>query len=267
MAHSLSRRRFSNALGTVLLGAFAGDLSSSAASAEVLNIAFSDGNSPYSFERDGRCEGILSDLVQSVFEFLPDRDVSCTPFPWARAQAMVRENRMDGLCTYPSESRKKYLEFSPEPLFVQDIGYLAYNKSTPGIEKLTKVKSYEDLARFEFVGVNGVGWEVDNIPPTISRQLLKDLPTAFQILFRRQSGDFMVISVEQAIGLAKTMDFETSSIGFVRADFITNHLVPFHIGLRKNLPDTEKNIDRITEVIRSSDFRKRRKTILVRYRT
>jgi polar amino acid transport system substrate-binding protein len=179
---------------------------------------------------------------------------------------MVRKDSMDGLCTYPSENRKKYLNFSDEYLFVQDLGYLVYNKKKPGIERLTEVTSYDDLARFEFVGVNGVGWEVDNIPQNIRRELVPKLTTAFKLLFRRQSGDFMVGSIEQAVRFARSLGIDTDDIGFVRADFITNHLVPYHIGLRKNLSGSVEIATQITDVIRSAEIRKQRAAVVAEYR-
>ena len=146
------------------------------------------------------------------------------------------------------------------------MGYITYNKKKPGIERLTEVRNYEDLARFEFMGVNGVGWEVDNIPPNIRRQLVPSLTTAFNLLFKRQSGDFMVISIEQAVRNAKSLGIDVDDVGFVRADFITNHLVPYHIGLRKNLLDSAAIIIQITDVIRSAEFRNQRAAILAKYK-
>lgn len=227
----------------------------------VISFAFSNGSPPYTFDDGGKCSGILVKLLKIVEEEEKEVQISCTPLPWSRAQAMVQYNEMDALATYPSEARKKFAHFTSHPLFVQDFGYLAYNKNKPNINSLQSVQSYKDLGDFVFLGTLGVGWEEDNIPENIQRILVPNLKTAFKLMLIRNQGDFLVINPVQARYLATQLGFDPDQLGFVRAEFITNHVVPYHVGLRKNFPNAGKVIDRIDTILGSKIFREKSKQL------
>lgn len=234
-------------------------------SKQVLSFAFSNGSPPYSYESNNKCRGVMYDLLHFVLEDELNYSLECTPLPWKRAQSMVRHNRMDGLATYPSKSRKQYAYFSSEPIFKQDFGYLVYNKSKPGIARINQVQNYADLSNFKFVGVIGVGWEKDNIPPEIARELAPTMKIAFNLLLKRQIGDFMVINPGQANVMASTYGFDSTQLGFARAEFISNSVVSYHVGLQKQLPDAEMIIGEIDSVLRSASFQAKSDQLMKAY--
>lgn len=178
---------------------------------------------------------------------------------------MVKNNRKDGLSTYPSKSRLEYAYFTSTHIFKRDFGYLAYNKNKQGIEGIKQVRSYADLKKFTFIGLSGVGWEIDNIPAFIPRELAPNMKVAFNLLLRRMAGDFMVVSPEHASYLAPLYGFDSKQLGFVRADYITNKDVPYHVGLRKQFPNAKKIIGEIDAVLRSARFKEKSKQIFNNY--
>ncbi len=230
-----------------------------------LAFAFSDGSPPLSYGVNNQCQGILHDLLRNVVEEELQYKFECTPLPWKRAQLTVKHYEYDGLSTYPSKSRKEYAYFTTVPIYKLDFGYLVYNKNKPEINGIKKVKSYSDLAKFKFLGVIGVGWEKDNVPAIISRELAPNMRIAFNLLLRREIGDFMIVSPEQANFMATSFGFDARQLGFVRAEFITNRIVPFHVGIQKLVPGAKKIVDKIDLVLQSTKFKNNSALILKSY--
>jgi polar amino acid transport system substrate-binding protein len=231
----------------------------------LLRFAYSNGSPPRSFEVDGKCAGIIPDLVKMVVIEGLLAGYNCRSFPWARAQEMVKRGDYDGLCTYPSVGRQKYAHFTQKPVYQSEFGYLIYHKNNTKMAGMADVKSFEDLRDFTFLATKSVGWEEDNIPDYVPRRFLVGAEAMFNVIFRRQFPGFVIMQVEEAMYYAGLIGAE-KQLGYVRAKFIPNSLVDYHIGLQKSLPASEKIVSDMSEFIKSDLFLARREEILTRYR-
>lgn len=188
----------------------------------------------------------------------------CTPFPWPRAQSLVKSGSYDGLFTYPTAQRREYMLFTPIPAFEQDWGYLVYNKDNPRMRAIAQASNFDQLRRFTFLSIIGSGWQNDVMPPEIERMSVPNVETQFKLMFARNLAGFAVMTRETAIYFARQAGHDTH-LGFVRATFLPGHMVPFHIGLRRSLADADRLIADITRVLASDAFIARSAAITAPY--
>ncbi len=87
----------------------------------------------------------------------------------------------------------------------------------------------------------------------------------FHLLFLRKQGDFFIMPPEQATHRAKILGYQ-NKLAYRHADFISNSLIPFHIGLRKPHPLANDFISEVDAVVGSEQFLKDVQKILSSYR-
>lgn len=232
----------------------------------LLRFAMSAESPPTSYEQNGEARGIIRDLLEALFSEMPQYRIEFYPRPWARAQYEVSNERLDAFCTFPSEARQDYARFASQPMYVWDYGNLVYNRHSPTARLISKAKSFDDLSGLRFISQTGVDWEKENVPAFIYRHLANTPPQMMHMLFRRQAGDFLIMSQEQAFYYAERFGY-TEQLGNAQVDFIPNSQVPFHIGLRRSLADSEQLIAEIDRAMLSAEFQARRHVIIERYRT
>lgn len=91
-------------------------------SAPTLRMAYFDKYPPMSsLDAHGNLTGLLIDGVSLVCEAAGLRTAH-QAYPWARAQALVENGRLDGFCTTPTTLRKRYARFCSMPIFVARFG-------------------------------------------------------------------------------------------------------------------------------------------------
>lgn len=87
-----------------------------------LRMAYFDRYPPLSHrEADGQVRGLLIELVDAVGQ-QAGLGFSHHAYPWARAQAMVRQGSLDGVCTTITDERRDYLLFCETPLISLHFG-------------------------------------------------------------------------------------------------------------------------------------------------
>lgn len=237
-------------------------LSTSAWSEETLRFAFSNKSHPMSYGEDGGSpEGIFSSLISLVDLEMPNHKFDLRAYNWQRAQVLVHEGQRDAYCTYPSEERKRFSLFTQTPLYVQDYGYIIYNKKSKRAKAIESVQSLEDLAKFEFLSQAGVKWEEDNLPKNIKRIYVNSLEQLLHFLFRRNEGDFFVMPPSQVFYYAKEFGYR-ENIGIKKVNFIPNSNVVYHIGITRQHPKAAELIKQLDSVLNSSKFNEKKKKVL-----
>jgi len=230
-----------------------------------LRFAFSDGFAPYSYSSGGHCAGMAFDLLSTLFEQIPTFDLECKSVPWKRAQHYVMNDVFDGFVTYPSKVRKSYANFSNAPLYVLDFGYIAFSKDNPRAAALAEIRSYGDLEGFKFGSLLGVGWEEENVPQSIERVIAPNNKILFNLIFRRGDGDFFIMGPEQAVHYASQFGLRDKLV-YVKAPFLKNSVIEFHIGIRKSHDNRDYIVSQIDKTIADTAFQQRYREVIGKYR-
>jgi len=229
-----------------------------------LRFEFSERASPYSYSDGERTAGLFPDLVQLVFDFIPDYTTKNRVVPWARAQYNVRLGLSDGFLTYPSQERENYAVFSEKPLFTQDFGYLIYSADNPNIDVIESATSFAELAGLTVVVEKGSKWEEDNIPGYLERVPGHDLDMMMHLLMLREAGDFIVQPPADARSTAQQLGY-SSKLKVRKVDFIPNSLIPFHVGISRKLPSAMMVINLVDAAMQDSEFQSQRKVLTESY--
>lgn len=133
---------------------------------QVMKVAFAEDYPPFSWRpKDGSVQGILRDLLAELLESRLGVPVEYFIYPWASAQLLVEEGKMDAFFSIPTPARGLYTETTQHPLFVSDY-YLYTGIENPNIALLKTVHSLEELKRLtdiRHVAMFGAGWHGTNL--------------------------------------------------------------------------------------------------------
>ena len=230
-----------------------------------LTFAYSDKSPPYSFSLNGKTLGLLPDLVQLTFSFIPGYTTEHEVVPWARAQYNVRLGLADGLLTYPSKERKEYAVFSDQPLFTQDFGHLVYSADNPNSDLIESATSFADLSSLTVIVERGSRWEEDNIPGYLEREPGRDMKAMMHLLMLREAGDFMVQHAEDARYIAQQLGY-SEKLRVPQDGFILNSRIPFHIGVSRQHPSAMHVTNEVNAVMQNPEFQSELHALIRRYR-
>ena len=136
----------------------------------VLSWACVERGEPYCYaDAQGRPAGLVVRLIEEIGRDLGIR-VQTELLPWARAQAMVREGRIDLLVTLPTEERFAYAYFGREALAVEPMR-LFLRQGQPGLAaQLRGMKRLEDLRSIQLVTYLGDGYAAQYLNPGFKLQ-------------------------------------------------------------------------------------------------
>jgi len=229
-----------------------------------LTFEFAERASPYSYSNGEKAAGLFPDLVQLVFSFIPDYTVESLAVPWSRAQYNVRLGHSDGFLTYPSKERQNYAVFSAKPLFLKDFGYLVYSADNPSRDVIESATSFADLSDLTVIVENGSKWEEDNIPGYLERVPGQHLNMMMHLLMLREAGDFIVQPAADARFAARQLGY-SEQLEVRKVDFIPNSLIPFHVGISRQLPSATKVINQVDAVMQNPEFQSQRKSLTESY--
>ena len=233
--------------------------------AEVFTFVVADNEQPLSSGLDNTAIGLIPDIINLVFNHLPDHEVKLKAYPWARAQLEVERGRADGLLTYPSKKRKGYASFTASTLYKLDFGYLIYDKDNASRHEIESATSFADLKNVKIITQTGAEWESDNIPEYMHKVEANEVQTMFHLLMLRKQGDFLIMPPEQATYIAKTSGYQ-DKIAYRHVDFINDSLIPFHLGVRQSHPLANELISEIDTIVESEGFLQQVNQIVESYR-
>lgn len=242
------------------------EFSLSATALKTVNIVFSSESPPTSYVENEKPVGIFIELFEQIFSELPQYKATYNSMPWARAQLEVKNNHMDLFLTFPSEARKEYAEFTQNTLYLWDYGNLVFSKQNRNQQKILNAESMKDLKGLFFVSQEGVEWENENVPAYIERNFSNNIASMISLLLKRNSGDFLIMSPEQAFYYANKLDC-LDNLKMKKVNFITNSKVKFHIGVRKSYPQHKELLSDIEKVIAKPSFKKKKMLIINKYTT
>lgn len=162
-------------------------------SEEVIKVAFSNKSIPMSYGEEGGAQGVFVHLFEFLDKKLAKYKFEIKTYNWARAQELVHSGQRDVYCTYPSRERKQFSLFSDRPLYVQDYGYIVFNKKSLHAKTLSNISSMEQLESFKFISQTGVKWEEENVSKKIKRVYVNGIEQLLHFLFLRNEGDFIIM--------------------------------------------------------------------------
>lgn len=220
---------------------------------ETVSFAFSDEHPPYSSVAEGSPSGIFPEIIRLVFDFMPAYGLKPKSLPWARAQYDVEHGRLAGFMTYPSTERQQYALFSSQPLFVQDFGTLVYAMDSPKADIIAAAEGFDDLSGLTVIVERGAKWEEDNIPSHLDRVFGQSVDTMMHFLMLRKTGDYFVMPRADARFLAQKHGYG-ARLGMRDVTFISNAMIPFHIGISRQVADAEALIQAIDAVVGNPQF-------------
>lgn len=261
-------KRLSGALAATLRLAFLVVLLASpgvSAGDDRLKFAFAENAPPYSYSLDDRAAGLFPELVQLVFSFTQGYTVDSAVMPWSRAQHNVSRGLADGFLTYPSMERQDYAIFAEQPLHTQDFGHLVYSADNPNSERIESATSFADLADLKIIVEKGSKWEEENLPAYLERVPGRDVETMMHLLMLRKAGDFFVQPAEDARFIARKLGY-ADRLRVRKVDFIPNALIPFHIGVSRNVRSAAQVVNQVDEVMQDPEFMSQRNQLIERYR-
>lgn len=239
-------------------------LFSSCIKSETFLFASSESSPPFSYLENETASGLIPDLIRLVFSLLPDDQAEFGLYPWARAQLNVENGLADGLMTYPSQNRQRYMEFTESPVNILDYGYLIFHKDNPKRLQIQNAKSFDDLATLTILTQTGAGWEQDNIPETINKIEKNNLETMIHVLLYRREGDFIIMPIEQAMHYTRQFGYQ-NFLAYQHVTFINDAVIPFHIGIRKSHPQAKRLLHDIEKILTSQEFKTGKQLIQERY--
>lgn len=237
---------------------------SSVENPKTIKIALSDSSPPTSYLENGVPAGMFQDILKLLFTYLPEYRPVFAAYPWTRAQHEVQAGRMDIFVTFPSEVRKTYADFTSQSLYTWNYGNLVYNINNPRKNKIESAKSFDDLKTLTFVSQEGIDWENENVPKYIKREYVNKIITMLHLVFKRNKGDFFIMSPEQATYYGKQLGY-LSKMGMKKVNFIPNSQVKFHLGVSKANSNKAEILSAIEMVMRKPDFIQKRQEIEMKY--
>lgn len=130
-------------------------------SAQSLRMAYFDRYPPLSWrETDGHVRGLLVDLMDAIGQ-LAGLGFSHQAYPWARAQAMVRQGQLDAVCTTVTDERRAYLLFCETPLLSLHFG-ICHRLDD---RRVAGLRSLADLRSLRQGNYRGSGYAQQNLEP------------------------------------------------------------------------------------------------------
>lgn len=228
-------------------------------------IVFSESNPPFSYESStNEVTGLIPDMVELMFSYLPERSYKFYSYPWKRAQVQLKNSFMDMFCTYPSESRKEYAFFTEQPLLYLEYNYIIFSKNNKKLDKLLAIRDITDLNNFIFLSHSSSDWEEENIPKSVSREYVNKHDQLLHLLFKREVGDFFIMNLEEAIYLASKYGYK-DQLMYTQVDFIPDSTIPFHLGVRKSHYNATAIIKQMNKILSNESFVEERKTLMDSY--
>jgi polar amino acid transport system substrate-binding protein len=124
--------------------------------AQQLKFVYFDKYEPYSFQEEGKMNGVLIDVVNHLVQDQFNLQVSHMGYPWKRAQMRVEFGKADGFITAPTPARKIYTHCT-ELAAVESQYYLFTRKDHPHLAKFKKFQTLEEARGYKIVSYIGNG--------------------------------------------------------------------------------------------------------------
>ena len=213
---------------------------------DVMKFDYAHTSLPFSWEEDGKMQGILIDIADELVQNRLGIKVSHQGHPWKRSQHLVRIGKADALITN-GPMRKKWAVHSSEA--VVNLQHMLYVKAGgPKFEQLIKVHTLDDLKPFTLVDERGSAWAEKNLVERgIMVHWVADKDTMFRLVAKGRVDAVAYIDI-----LAR---YHIKILG-LQSQFIELPLdtvpVPLHIVIGKRSPFV-KMVPKIDEAIRQME--------------
>jgi polar amino acid transport system substrate-binding protein len=129
--------------------------------ADVMKFAYATTGKPFSWDEDGKMQGILIDIAEETIQNRLGIAISHQGHPWKRSQHLVQIGKADALITN-GPMRKARAEHSSEVVIT--LQHMLYVKTGgPKYNQLKNVSKIDDLKPFTLVDHRGSAWAEKNL--------------------------------------------------------------------------------------------------------
>lgn len=241
----VSRRRFLSAL-TGMVGGLLLPPSVFGAGKQTVAIHYAENLEPLSYSHNGTMHGILVDLMNASLKERMGYEVIHRGFPWARAQEMVMKDEGDGICTNPTEVRKRYLRFSRTPSLTIRFE-LFYSRANPRRSEIESIRTLEELRDFRIADVKGNSL-AESIYPHDYDVFWANSPEAIMQTLDRSRRDIYIGNPLFGWRTVRTMRMD-ATIASRQVDIFPPSR--YHLGIRKTYRGGERLVESFDKTIKS----------------
>ncbi|MBP7335896.1 ABC transporter substrate-binding protein [Niveispirillum sp.] len=187
---------------------------------------------PFSqLDSSGQVHGMFVDAADNLFRDKLGLGVEHQGFPWARAQAMVRNGEADGFLTVPTPERLGYVLASARPVFTFPMCVIAA-PDNPRLDALRQVRRLEDLKPFRIGHYIGSGWADANLRPLgLDIQWAADLTGAMRLVANGRVDALVDNAVSMRVRLTNT-EFQSRLVELPN----TLTTQPYHLCIGRSSP-------------------------------
>ena len=199
---------------------------------------------PYSMERDGRMTGILVDCLNEILVKRMGCAITNQGGSWPAIQDMARTGKVDGLCTNPTESRRRFMLFCETPV-VESLPSIFCATDNPKVDLIDRITDLEGLRDFRQVDYAGNGWARETFPPTLQITWAPTLADAMTMIAEHKADVFVGNSLAAMYTLAR-LGLKDKIRG---REIAVGKPSSFHFGLRRDFPDAKGFIEEFSHTL------------------
>lgn len=225
--------------------------------ASPLKLVYFNDFAPYSWEKNGKLQGILIDIMKEALQERLHTPITQTGYPWARAQMQVQAQKADGFVTVPTKERLTYTTAGDEAVISLKIKLFTY-PSHPDIQKLSRIQHPRELQNYKIGDYIGNGWAKE----TFKGQDVLWFPNQDQVfgMLSHQRIDALASDQYTAARYIRELHIQHNIIELP----VTFHQSDFHLCIQKDSPYT-KIIPQFDQTIRQMKQEGTWQKILDRY--
>ncbi|BBH52146.1 substrate-binding periplasmic protein [Fluviispira sanaruensis] len=223
---------------------FALSFSQSADATEEMVFVYFNDFSPYSYSSSPEkndAYGIFPHYIKELFAKINIK-ITNESYSWEKAQYMVQSGEADGYITTPIDKRKEYAYFTQKSSFIIKNFLLYINKNLD--TEIKKIKNIEDLKKYRICDYKGNAWSEVNLNEINLIKVTKRTDCIPKI--NANKIDFIVAN----LGFYHDFKKDNKDSKIFDIPFIKKSSTHFHIGIRKDYPQSYSIIESLNHYIK-----------------
>ncbi|MBB5205953.1 polar amino acid transport system substrate-binding protein [Inhella inkyongensis] len=229
----------------------------------VLRLSVNEDYAPYSYVDQGRVLGVIPDALALVLaQALPNLKLAPLGLPWRRAQAVVQNGEADALCTFASDERRSYAEFGQQPLVTLE-PHLFFRADHPRRDELSSLRERTQLKAFHLVDQRGNQWAETQFADFPQVEWVGGHDAIYRMVLAKRGDVHVALSPLVTQWRLRKLGLQAGIIS-VPAPYVAP-AVPFHLGIRRSLPQAQEWLAAIDAQLALPRLRKQIRGIERRY--